>query len=336
MKVRGVRGAITVEENTAAAVKDATRELLSRMMELNDVALEDICFILFSATQDIDAAYPASAAREMGLDLVPLLDVGQMSVRDGLRKCIRILLVYNTDKGLKDIKHVYLRGAKVLRPDLVYSVAIDGPAGAGKSTVARIIADRLNLTYVDTGAMYRAITLKALEKGALMTEEIINIAENCSIEIKKGRIYLDGRDVTEEIRKPSVDEKVSKVACIPQVRQRLVKLQREMAKDCGVVMDGRDIGTTVLPDAKYKFYLTADIKVRAKRRYDEMLKKGIKTDLKKVEEELAERDRQDRERECSPLKAAEDAIIIDTTDKTLDEVVDEILSHIKRREKNVL
>ncbi|TYP59869.1 (d)CMP kinase [Thermosediminibacter litoriperuensis] len=336
MKVRGVRGAITVEENTAAAVKDATRELLSRMMELNDIAVEDICFILFSATADIDAAYPASAAREMGLDMVPLLDVGQMAVQNGLRMCIRILMVFNTEKDHRDIKHVYLRGARVLRPDLIYSVAIDGPAGAGKSTVARIIADKLNLTYVDTGAMYRAITLKALEKGASRTAEIINIAEESSIEIKKGRIYLDGRDVTEEIRKPSVDQKVSKVACIPQVRQRLVKLQRKMAENYGVVMDGRDIGTTVLPDAKYKFYLTADIKVRAKRRYDEMLKKGIKTDLKKVEEELAERDRQDRERECSPLTVAEDAVIIDTTDKTPEEVVEEILSHIKRREKNVL
>ncbi|MCG0276081.1 MAG: (d)CMP kinase [Thermosediminibacteraceae bacterium] len=218
----------------------------------------------------------------------------------------------------------------------VYSIAIDGPAGAGKSTVAKVIAKRLNLTYVDTGAMYRAITLKALEKGSLKKEEVIKIAEESIIEIKEGRVYLDGRDVTEEIRKPSIDEKVSLIASIPQVRNRLVEIQRKMAENYGVVMDGRDIGTTVLPNAKYKFFLTADLKVRAKRRYEELVNKGIKTDLKKVEEELTKRDKQDMEREHSPLKVAEDAVIIDTSDKTPEEVVEEILSYIKRREKNVL
>lgn len=217
----------------------------------------------------------------------------------------------------------------------VYSVAIDGPAGAGKSTVAKMIAEKLNLVYVDTGAMYRAITLKALERGNFSKQGIIKIAEESTIEIINGRIYLDGRDVTEEIRKPSVDEKVSTVASIPQVRKRLVEIQRQMAKNSGVVMDGRDIGTTVLPNAKYKFYLTADIKIRAKRRYEEMLNKGIKSDLEKVEQELAQRDKQDMERECSPLKVAEDAVIIDTSHKTPEEVVNEILNYIKRDE-NVL
>lgn len=217
----------------------------------------------------------------------------------------------------------------------VFSVAIDGPAGAGKSTVAKMIAERLNLAYIDTGAMYRAVTLKALERGNFSKEGIIKIAEESMIEIINGRVYLDGRDVTEEIRKPSVDEKVSIIASIPQVRERLVEIQRQMARDYGVVMDGRDIGTTVLPNAKYKFYLTADIKIRAKRRYEEMLKKGIKRDLEKVEQELAQRDKQDMERECSPLKMAEDAIIIDTSHKTPEEVVKEILDYIKR-DKNVL
>ena len=214
----------------------------------------------------------------------------------------------------------------------VYSVAIDGPAGAGKSTVAKMIAERLNLVYVDTGAMYRAITLKALEIGNFSKKGIIKIAEESTIEIINGRIYLDGRDVTEEIRKPSVDEKVSTVASIPQVRKRLVEIQRQMAKNYGVVMDGRDIGTTVLPNAKYKFYLTADIKIRAKRRYEEMLNKGIKRDLEKVEQELAQRDKQDMERAYSPLKVAEDAVVIDTSSKTPEEVVNEILDYIKRDE----
>lgn len=217
----------------------------------------------------------------------------------------------------------------------VYSVAIDGPAGAGKSTVAKMVAKRLNLTYVDTGAMYRAITLKVLERGEFSREEIIKSAEESTIEIKNGRIYLDGRDVTEEIRQPCIDEKVSIVASIPQVRKKLVEIQRKMAQSCGVVMDGRDIGTTVLPDAKYKFYLTADLKIRAKRRYAEMLNKGLRVDLEKVEEELAQRDKKDMERECSPLKVADDAVIIDTSYKTPEEVVKEILDYIKRDE-NVL
>ncbi|WP_073257821.1 (d)CMP kinase [Caldanaerovirga acetigignens] len=214
----------------------------------------------------------------------------------------------------------------------VYSVAIDGPAGAGKSTVAKMIAERLNLVYVDTGAMYRAITLKALERGNFSKQGIKKIAEESTIELINGRVYLDGRDVTEEIRNPSVDEKVSTVASIPQVRKRLVEIQRQMAKNYGVVMDGRDIGTTVLPNAKYKFYLTADIKIRAKRRYEEMLNKGIKRDLEKVEQELAQRDKQDMERAYSPLKVAEDAVVIDTSSKTPEEVVNEILDYIKRDE----
>jgi len=209
-------------------------------------------------------------------------------------------------------------------------IAIDGPAGSGKSTIAKILAEKLSLLYIDTGAMYRAITFKALQSGRFSTKDIIDIAENSQIIFDKGRIYLDGMDVTEEIRKPEIDEKVSFTASIPEVRERLVMLQRKMAAEQGVVMDGRDIGTVVLPDADYKFFLTANIEERAIRRYNELLKKGVFKSFQEVKEEIIRRDKNDAERECSPFKKAEDAVEIDTTDKDINTVVKELMEYIKK------
>lgn len=210
-----------------------------------------------------------------------------------------------------------------------YNIAIDGPAGAGKSTVARKVAEQLDMMYVDTGAMYRAITLEVLNNGITNVEEIVKIAENLVIEMKDGEIRLNGKDVTDEIRSREVTQKVSEVSEIPGVRYHMTVLQREIARDKGAILDGRDIGTTVLPDADYKFFLTASIEERATRRFKELLGKGAKVDFCQVKKDISGRDDKDSHRSCSPLSTAKDAIIIDTTDMTIDEVVLKIIRYIK-------
>lgn len=217
-----------------------------------------------------------------------------------------------------------------------FNIAIDGPAGAGKSTVAKIVAEKLNMTYIDTGAMYRAITWLALCHNKHKSEDIIELAKQAKIQLEKDRIYINGENVSDVIRSAEVNNEVSKVAKIPELRLIMVKMQQEMARNKGVVMDGRDIGTTVLPDAKYKFFLTASAKERALRRFKEMLSKGQKVTLEEVEREILQRDYRDTNRDVSPLKAAEDAVIIDTTDKTVEQVVEEILTVIRGGEGIVL
>ena len=217
-----------------------------------------------------------------------------------------------------------------------FNIAIDGPAGAGKSTVAKIVAEKLNMTYIDTGAMYRAITWLALCHNKHKSEDIIELAKQAKIQLEKDRIYINGENVSDVIRSAEVNNEVSKVAKIPELRLIMVKMQQEMARNKGVLMDGRDIGTTVLPDAKYKFFLTASAKERALRRFKEMLSKGQKVTLEEVEREILQRDYRDTNRDVSPLKAAEDAVIIDTTDKTVEQVVEEILNVIRGGEGIVL
>ncbi|SHJ47675.1 (d)CMP kinase [Paramaledivibacter caminithermalis] len=212
------------------------------------------------------------------------------------------------------------------------SIAIDGPAGAGKSTIAKRIAEIMNLLYIDTGAMYRAITLKLLNKNISFADKkmIEKILKNTKIQFINNCIFLDGINVNEEIRKPMINENVSKIAALPFVRERLVKLQRDIAKNNNVIMDGRDIGTRVLPDAKYKFFLTASINERAKRRFMELKEKGYDYSYDEIVKEITNRDKMDSERAFDPLKKAEDAILIDTTGKDIDEVINIILSKIRK------
>lgn len=208
-------------------------------------------------------------------------------------------------------------------------IAIDGPAGAGKSTVARAVARKLGLTYLDTGAMYRAITLSALRKGVNMDDpsELSRLAQQASLEIKnngpdnQNLVFLDDRDVTEEIRLPEVSRNVSVVARCPEVRAILADRQRQTGRRGGVVMDGRDIGTNVMPDAEYKFFLTASLEERARRRQAELAARGEDISLTQMMSEIAARDKIDSERECAPLRPAPDAIHIDTTEKTVEQVV---------------
>lgn len=215
-------------------------------------------------------------------------------------------------------------------------IAIDGPAGSGKSTIAKILANRLGYIYIDTGAMYRAITYKAVKMDVDPDDQsgIVDIVRSSDIDFLDGKILLDGEDISEQIRMPIVNERVSKIASIKDVRLMMVDLQRKIAGKHNVVMDGRDIGTHVFPNAKYKFYMEADIVERAKRRHLEMVEKGYEIKLSSVIDDLSERDRQDRTREFAPLVKAEDAIAIDTTTKNIDQVTQDILHYIRRGEKN--
>lgn len=208
-----------------------------------------------------------------------------------------------------------------------FLVAIDGPAGAGKSTVARQVADRLGLTYVDTGAMYRAIAWKALQDGVNIEDEeaVTQLAESITFQLDPAGIRLNGLRLTDEIRTPKVSALASAVAKVPGVRRVLVNKQQEIAKQQSVVMDGRDIGTHVLPDADVKIFLTASIEERARRRYKELIEKGIPADLAELQQDIRRRDENDRSRTYAPLTQAEDAIFIDTTHQSIEEAVEEIL-----------
>ncbi|MBQ7475875.1 MAG: (d)CMP kinase [Selenomonadaceae bacterium] len=206
-------------------------------------------------------------------------------------------------------------------------IAVDGPAGAGKSTVSKIVASKLGFTYIDTGAMYRAVGLKLLQSGKPLTEKFLAEITN-DIEIKldeSAKVFLDGVEVTKEIRTPEVSKLASDVSKYGFVRKKLTELQREMAAAGSVIMDGRDIGTQVLPNADVKIFLTASLKERARRRFEELKAKGQTVNLADVENEIALRDKQDSTREIAPLVQAEDAILIDSTDMTIDEVVEKIL-----------
>ena len=213
-------------------------------------------------------------------------------------------------------------------------VAIDGPAGAGKSTVAQMAAKELGFTYIDTGAMYRAVAWKSLKQGKTVTDDLINdVVKDIDIvlDYKEGktRVFVDGTEVTSEIRTPEVTGIVSQVAALGPVRERLTDLQRKMATQGSVIMDGRDIATNVLPNADIKIFLTASIEERADRRYKEMKAKGYDVDLKKLQEEIAARDKADSEREISPLVQAEDAELLDTSDMSIEEVVKAILDRCR-------
>ena len=216
-----------------------------------------------------------------------------------------------------------------------YNVAIDGPAGAGKSTVAKRVAKELGFIYVDTGAMYRALAVFFLKKG-LKPEDTKEIAEVCkeaevSIGYEEGiqQVYLNGENVTSLLRTEEVGNMASVSSAVREVRAQLLELQRELARTKDVVMDGRDIGTNILPNADVKVYLTASVETRAKRRYLELQEKGVECNLEDIARDIEERDTRDMNREIAPLKQAEDAILVDSSDMSIDEVVDTIKSLCK-------
>lgn len=217
-----------------------------------------------------------------------------------------------------------------------FNIAIDGPAGAGKSTIAKAAAREMNLIYVDTGAMYRAMALFMVREGIHLqdTEAVIRKCQEADITIRYEDgvqvVYLNGENVNAYLRTEEVGHAASFVSVIPEVRAKLVELQKRLAAESDCVMDGRDIGTCVLPGADRKIYLTASSAVRAKRRYDELTAKGESCELEKIQADIEERDYRDMHREISPLRQAEDAVLVDTSDMTVEEVIDRILLICKR------
>lgn len=215
-------------------------------------------------------------------------------------------------------------------------IAIDGPAGAGKSTVSKLLAKKKGFLYIDTGAMYRALTLKAITRNISATDpaKLIKLSQETEIDLKNEsdgtlKVFLDGLDVTIQIREPRISRLVSDIAKIEEIRRVMVKLQRKLGALGECVLDGRDIGTVVFPDADRKFYIDAQFSERVRRRYDELKASGANVSMADVEADLQNRDTIDSTRRCAPLKKAEDAIYVDTTDMTIDEVVDTLLKHIE-------
>lgn len=216
-------------------------------------------------------------------------------------------------------------------------IAIDGPAGAGKSTVAKLLSRKLDFLYIDTGAMYRALTLKAIESGVDITDtgKLITLAKDTDIalqyikETASLKVFLDGRDVSSEIRQPRITRIVSDIAKLKEIREILLDLQRKLGNENNSVLDGRDIGTVVFPDADRKFYLDANSKERVIRRFKELKALGEKVTVEDIEKDLSNRDKIDSTRAFAPLKRAEDAIYIDTTNMAIEEVVSEMLKNIK-------
>lgn len=221
-------------------------------------------------------------------------------------------------------------------------IAIDGPAGAGKSTISKEVAKRLGYIYIDTGAMYRSVGLAALNAGISTTNEseLEKIIEDIDISIKNlgdtQRFYLGGNDVTEKIREPQVSVAASNVAVVPSVRLKLVELQRKMSESSDVLMDGRDIGTYVLPNAELKIFLTASVDERARRRYEELRLKNTATTFEDVKNDIIYRDKNDSEREFAPLKAAPDSVVLDSTDMSVEEVINKILDLVKERQDVII
>jgi cytidylate kinase len=213
------------------------------------------------------------------------------------------------------------------------TIAMDGPAGSGKSTIAQRLAEKLDYLYLNSGSMYRAMTLLSLREEGASTDVsmLTKLAKSCRIDFSdNGKItLLNGEDVSDVLRTPEIDRAIVDIAQVPEVRHEMVKQQRRIGENGGIIVEGRDVTTVVFPDADLKFYINASVEERAKRRYAEQKAQGIETTLKQVEKEIRDRDQMDESREHSPLRAAEDAIVVDTTSMTINQAVDFVLNRVE-------
>ncbi len=333
-----IRGATTIKSDCKEEISLAVQELLEEIFAANALQKEELRAFIFSLTTDIHSYHPAKAARECGYDYAPLFAAIEPEIEGGLKLCIRMMLLTER-KTERAVKHVYQGGAKILRKDLaeVMNIALDGPAGSGKSTVAKVLAKDYNILYLDTGAMYRACALKALRCGIDPKDgeavERLLPSLNVKVEYREGKQHtlLDGEDVSLSIRENVVSMAASHISAHPAVRIKMVEMQREIARSMSCVLDGRDIGSAVLPNAKFKFFITADSRVRARRRFEELAARGETVDFERLHAEIVARDKQDSERAFSPLVCAEDAIVIDTSAMNVEEVVAKIKQCIQSK-----
>ena len=332
--MKAIRGAVTVAADTPEEIRGAVDSLLSEIRKRNKINVEDIVCIMLSSTGDITSLYPAKAAREGGF-VCPLFSSLEPPIKGSLPLCIRAMVLAETDIAVP----VYLRGAAILRRDLTERlvIALDGPAGSGKSTAARNLARELDILCLDTGAMYRACALACREAGVAVSDEDAVCAligkTDLRVEYRDGRqvTMLGDRDVSEEIRSPGMSQLASEVSALACVRSAMVAMQRRIASEMSCVLDGRDIGTNVLPDARYKFFVTASDEVRARRRLEEDRAKGYDVRYEDVLRDIRERDKRDSERAIAPLKCAEDAVVVDTSDMSPEEVVQFIRNKIQEK-----
>ena len=330
-----IRGATTITADEPQQIREAVAQLLREIAEKNRLRAEEMLFILFSNTADIRSLYPAKAARELGFVSPALFSAAEPDIAGALPLCIRVLVLAEKEGKAA---HVYLRGAASLRKDLKkFAVALDGPSGSGKSTVAKLLAEKFDILYLDTGAMYRACALYAARAWlSEFTEEAVRpLLASLPLRVE----YIDGaqhtmlgeEDVSEVIRRPEVSMAASRISALRCVREKMVEMQRKIASERSCVLDGRDIGSFVLPNAPFKFYVTASSKVRAERRCKELRAKGFAVELGAIQKEIEERDANDMNREFSPLVRAEDAVLVDTSDLTIGEVVDTICKKIQEK-----
>lgn len=331
-----IRGAVTISFDEPDEIRLKVKDLLTQITKKNNISCDDIISIIFSSTQDIHSLYPAKAAREAGFSSCALFSCAEPQIEGSLALCIRVLILAEAD--IKPV-HVYLGGAAALRSDIstVFNVAIDGPAGSGKSTISKLIANKLDILCLDTGAMYRACALKCVQSGVEVTDEsaVEKLMKDIKLEIKyengAQKTLLDGKDVSSKIREPEISMLASTVSALGCVREKMVELQRNIAKNNSCVLDGRDIGTNVLPNARFKFFLTARSEVRAKRRQLENVAKGYYQPFEDILKQIEERDKQDSEREIAPLKRAKDALEVDTSELSIEEVTALILNKIQEK-----
>ena len=333
-----IRGATTIDKDCKEEILSSVKTLLDEIFQTNSLRKEEVKGFLFSLTNDIHSYHPAKAARESGYDFAPLFAAVEPSIDGALKLCIRLMLFTDLTSE-RVVRHIYQKGAKTLRTDIseILNIALDGPAGSGKSTIAKVLAKDYNILYLDTGAMYRACALKALRMGidpknGKAVEEMLPYLE-LEVEYKDGKQHtlLDGEDVSLAIRENVVSLAASNVSAHRCVREKMVEMQRKIASSMSCVIDGRDIGSVVLPNAKFKFFITADSKVRAMRRFKELENRGEKVDFDKLHEEIKLRDKQDSEREFAPLVCAKDAVVVDTSEMGIDEVVATIKKYIQAK-----
>ena len=334
--MKAIRGATTVEKDTAEEIKKSVKELLLEIKKRNALECENIICVMFSNTADLRSFYPAKAAREAGFFSCALYSSLEPEIEGSLKKCIRVMVLAEIEGSPE---HVYLKDAANLRKDITekLNIAVDGPAGSGKSTVAKLIAKRFNILHLDTGAMYRAVALACARAkvDCADSDKVKKLLQNTQITVKfengAQQTILNGENVSDIIRTPEISMFASTVSAHECVRSKMVEAQRVIAKTNSCILDGRDIGSNVLTEAKFKYYLTASPEVRAERRAKENAQKGINQPICEVLDEIKQRDNQDKSRKIAPLVKAQDAIEIDTSNMTIDEVVDFISKNIQEK-----